>query len=219
MRQTLFVLFLLFSVSTSAQGVPTLIGRVVDNAEILSPQTETTIILLLENHEQETSNQVTVLTIPTLGGESIESYANRVFRTWGLGRADVNNGVLLLIAKNDRELRIEVGYGLEGSLTDAEAGRIIRNVIVPMFRSDDFEGGTLARAEIDTDQDGRADVVQYIDGGAITRQCEDSNADGRIDQCFSGPGLQQVGEASGVLDVSKALGSLGCGGFHPIWTR
>ena len=144
MRWTLSFLVLLFSVSASAQGVPTLIGRVVDNAEILSPQTETTITLFLENHEQESSNQVAVLTIPTLGGESIEPYTNRVFRTWGLGRADLNNGVLLLIAKNDRELRIEVGYGLEGSLTDAEAGRIIRNVIVPMFRSDDFEGGTLA---------------------------------------------------------------------------
>ena len=139
-----FVLVLLFSVSASAQGVPTLIGRVVDNAEILSPQTETTITLLLEIHEAETSNQVAVLTIPTLGGESVESYAIRVFRTWGLGRVDVNNGVLLLIAKNDRELRIEVGYGLEGSLTDAEAGRIIRNVIVPLFRVNDFEGGTLA---------------------------------------------------------------------------
>ncbi len=146
MRLALSILLFLFSFGASAQGVPALIGRVVDNAEILSPQAEAAITLLLENHEQETSNQVAVLTIPTLGGESVESYANRVFRAWGLGRADVNNGVLLLIAKNDRELRIEVGYGLEGHLTDAEAGRIIRNVIVPMFRADDFEGGTLAGA-------------------------------------------------------------------------
>jgi len=144
MREWLPILLFLSSVLASAQGVPTLTGRVVDNAEILAPQTEASITSLLENHELETSNQVAVLTISTLGGESIESYATRVFRAWGLGRADVNNGVLLLIAKNDRELRIEVSYGLEGSLTDAEAGRIIRNVIVPMFRSDDFAGGTLA---------------------------------------------------------------------------
>ncbi len=144
MRHLFCLLVLFTSLGAVAQDVPPLTGRVVDNAEILSVQTEATITFLLDHHEQQTSNQIAVLTIRTLGGESIESYANRVFRSWGLGRADVNNGVLLLIAKDDRELRIEVGYGLEGDLTDSEAGRIIDNVIVPLFRADDFEGGTLA---------------------------------------------------------------------------
>lgn len=144
MKRGAALFFAFMCVTASAQEVPTLTGRVVDNAEILSPQTEATITSLLETHERETSNQVAVLTIHSLEGRSIETHANLVFRTWGLGRADVNNGVLLVIAKDDRELRIEVGYGLEADLTDAEAGRIIRNVIVPQFRADDFEGGTLA---------------------------------------------------------------------------
>ena len=127
-----------------AQEVPTLTGRVVDTAEILSDQTEAAITELLEAHESTTSNQVAVLTIPSLDGATIEGFANRVFRSWGLGRADVDNGVLLLIARDDRELRIEVGYGLESSLTDAQAGRIIRNLIVPQFRANDFDGGTIA---------------------------------------------------------------------------
>ncbi len=143
MRLIFPVLALLTCLSALAQEPPPLTGRVVDNAEILSAQTEATITFLLDTHEQQTSNQLAVLTIKSLGGESIEPYANRVFRAWGLGQAQANNGVLLLIAKDDRELRIEVGYGLEGVLTDAEAGRIIRNVIVPLFRDDDFEGGTL----------------------------------------------------------------------------
>jgi uncharacterized protein len=85
-----------------------------------------------------------VLTIPSLEGQTVEEVANEVFKAWGLGQAERDNGVLLLVARDDRELRIEVGYGLEGDLTDAEAGRIIRNVIVPAFREGDFDGGVTA---------------------------------------------------------------------------
>ncbi len=143
-RATLVFLITVVCLSAAAQEIPPFTGYVVDNAGILSPQTEATIASLLDNFEEQSTNQIAVLTIPSLDGESIETYANRVFRAWAIGRADLNNGVLLLIAKNDRELRIEVGYGLESSLTDADAGRIIRHVIVPLFRADDFEGGTLA---------------------------------------------------------------------------
>lgn len=138
-----FAALLLCCFTVQSQSVPELTGRVVDNADILSSETEFAISYLLETHEDSTSNQLAVLTIPSLEGNTIEAYANRVFRTWGLGRSDVNNGVLLLIARDDRELRIEVGYGLEGALTDVEAGRIIDNVIVPKFRSNDFNGGVL----------------------------------------------------------------------------
>ncbi len=125
------------------QSVPPLTGRVVDQADILSPSTENAITALLAAHEDSTSNQVAVLTIPSLEGEAIEDFSIRVAETWGLGAAENDNGVLLLVALNDREMRIEVGLGLEGDLTDAAAGRIIRGEMRPRFREGDFDGGVL----------------------------------------------------------------------------
>lgn len=146
MRRVAFLLLgvLLASTAFAQRSVPTLTGRVIDDAELLGDPVERAIDAQLSDHERQTSNQVVVFTIPSLEGDNLEDYANRVFRTWGLGQADDNNGVLLLIAKDDRKIRIEVGYGLEGSLTDAAAGSIIRNEMTPRFRSGDFEGGTLA---------------------------------------------------------------------------
>ena len=109
-----------------ALEVPPLTGRVVDRADVLSPATEAALTARLAAHEDSTSNQVVVLTVPSLDGEVLEPYATRVFRTWGLGQAAADNGVLLLVAVDDRQLRIEVGYGLEGDLTDALSGQIIR---------------------------------------------------------------------------------------------
>jgi uncharacterized protein len=133
----------LLGAAASAQAVPELTGRVVDTADLLSPATESTILNLLAAHEDSTSNQVAVLTIPSLDGAVLEEYATTVFRSWALGQADRDNGVLLLISRDDRQIRIEVGYGLEGSLTDATAGSIIRNEMTPRFRDGDFDGGTL----------------------------------------------------------------------------
>ncbi|GIV57243.1 MAG: hypothetical protein KatS3mg042_0156 [Rhodothermaceae bacterium] len=124
--------------------VPPLTGRVVDAADILSPETERLLEDLLAAHEAETSNQVAVLTIPSLDGEPLEDYSLRVARTWALGRADADNGVLLLIAVKERKIRIEVGLGLEGVLPDAVAARIIRHEITPRFREGDFDGGVVA---------------------------------------------------------------------------
>ncbi|HYE95945.1 MAG TPA: TPM domain-containing protein [Rubricoccaceae bacterium] len=132
---------LLLAALLAAQPTSILKGRVTDSAEILRPETEATLTALLEAHETATTNQVAVLTVPWLGGEAIEPYAARVFNEFGLGRSDRDNGVLLLVARDDRELRIEVGYGVEDALTDAEAGRIIRHVIVPAFRRGDFDAG------------------------------------------------------------------------------
>jgi len=125
------------------QVVPALTGRVVDQADILTPATEEAITALLATHEEATSNQVAVLTISSLQGETIEVFSIRVAETWGLGTAENDNGVLLLVAVEDHELRIEVGLGLEGDLTDAAASRIIRNEIVPVFRQGDFDAGVL----------------------------------------------------------------------------
>jgi uncharacterized protein len=121
--------------------VPYLTGRVVDNAEILKPDTQRRIAADLQAHEKKTTNQVVVLTVPTLGGESVEEYAVRVFEQWKLGRKDKLNGVLLVVVPQDRRMRIEVGYGLEGTLTDLAAGRIIRNVMSPRFKAGDYDRG------------------------------------------------------------------------------
>ncbi|MDX1546101.1 MAG: TPM domain-containing protein [Rhodothermales bacterium] len=140
----LVLLALLAASGWGQQAVPPLTGRVVDDAGILSESIERTLTDMLAAHEAATSNQVAVLTLPSLGGEPIEALALRVASAWGLGRADADNGVLLLVAVDDRELRIEVGDGLQGALTDAQASRIIRNEIVPLFRGGDYEAGVVA---------------------------------------------------------------------------
>ena len=138
------LLLALPALAAAQPAVPPLTGRVVDLGEMLSPQTEAALTAMMAAHEDSTSNQIAVLTVPSLNGEALETYATRVFRTWGLGDADRDNGVLLLIARDDREIRIEVGFGLEGGLTDATAGAIIRKEMTPRFRADDADGGTLA---------------------------------------------------------------------------
>ncbi len=114
----------------------------LDLTGTLSEETRRTI---RETNRQiaSTGAQVVVAMIPTLGDDSIEDAALEIFRTWGIGSRDKNNGILLLIAKDDRKLRIEVGYGLEGAITDATAGRIIRDIIAPRFKQDDYDGGVL----------------------------------------------------------------------------
>lgn len=129
------------------QAVPPLEGRVVDGADLLTPATEAALTERLTAHETETTQQVAVLTVPSLGGETVEAFGLRVAETWALGTAEADNGVLLLIARDERALRIEVGYGLEGQLTDVQAGRIIRHTIAPHFRSGDYDAGVLAGTE------------------------------------------------------------------------
>lgn len=124
-----------------AVDVPLLSGRVVDSAELLSPTVRNALSARLKAHEDATGNQIVVLTVPTLEGDSIEPYAVRVFETWKLGKKGKDNGVLLIAVPKERKLRIEVGYGLEGVLTDAVTSRIIRNVIAPEFKAGNFDQG------------------------------------------------------------------------------
>ena len=112
------IALLTLSALARAADVPFLSGRVVDEAEILSPATRERLTAVSKTHEDSTTNQVVVLTTPTIGGESIEEYATRVFATWKLGQKGKDNGVLVVVVPNDRKMRIEVGYGLEGALTD-----------------------------------------------------------------------------------------------------
>ncbi|NBC15741.1 MAG: YgcG family protein [Bacteroidetes bacterium] len=131
-------------VGVAQPTVPSLTGRVVDDADILSSTTERTLTALLAAHEDSTSNQVAVLTVSSLEGQPIESYSLDVAETWGLGTAERDNGVLFLVAPTERELRIEVGLGLEGPLPDVTASRIIRHEVVPHFREGNYDAGVLA---------------------------------------------------------------------------
>ena len=129
--------------SLLALEVPPLKQRVNDTAGMLSTFTKQQLEEILGRLEQTDSTQIVVLTIPSLGGEVLEEFSIKVADQWKIGKKGLDNGAILLIAKNDRKIRIEVGYGLEGSLTDLMAGRIIRNVIVPNFKAGNFDQGVI----------------------------------------------------------------------------
>ncbi len=136
------VLCFVFAVPSFALlPVPALTSPVVDNASIISAGTESRLVQTLQNLSDKTGMQLAVLTIPSLEDESLEVYSLRVVGKWGLGKKGEDTGVLLLVALAERAVRIEVGYGLEGSLTDAKCGIIIRNIIVPNFRNGDYDKG------------------------------------------------------------------------------
>ena len=149
-----------------ALDVPPLTGRVVDLAHVLPPNTVESLTARLKAHEETTSNQVTVLVLPSLEGEPLESYSHRVATTWKLGQKGTDNGVLLLVAMKERKIRIEVGYGLEGALTDARSAQIIRGEIVPRFRAGDAPGGVAAGVDA---------ILKTIEG---TYQASDKSAPG-----------------------------------------
>ena len=124
-----------------AVNYPTLSGRIVDQANIISAATRSSIEPKLVDLEAKSGIQLVVATVATLEGQEIEPYANELFRSWKLGEKTKNNGVLLLVAPNERRVRIEVGYGLEGTLTDALSKVIITNAITPRFKAGDFSDG------------------------------------------------------------------------------
>jgi uncharacterized protein len=126
---------------SNALDVPPLRGRVNDYAKLLSQERARALEAQLEKFEQETGHQIAVLTIPSLEGDSLEDFSIRVAESWKIGKKGFDNGAILLVARDDRRLRIEVGYGLEGVLPDAIASRIIREAITPRFRSGDYTGG------------------------------------------------------------------------------
>jgi uncharacterized protein len=143
-RLTLLLLLAIGVAVASATEVPYLGGRVNDTAGILSAETIQSLEGILKQHEDSTSNQIVVLTITSLEGEPLEDYSRRVVMTWKLGQKAKDNGVLLLVAKDDRKVRIEVGRGLEGNLTDAVASSIMRNEILPQFKAGDYDRGVRA---------------------------------------------------------------------------
>ncbi|MFZ0269404.1 TPM domain-containing protein [Caulobacter sp.] len=142
----LMALALLFTAPALAAGptFPALTGRVVDNADILSPQVEAELTTKLEHLEKTTGRQLVVATVPDLQGYEIEDYGYQLGRAWGIGQKGTNTGALLIIAPTERKVRIEVGYGLEPILTDALSSVIIQTTILPRFKAGDLEGGITA---------------------------------------------------------------------------
>lgn len=141
LRGLLIFLAVALALPALAQNLPALSGRVVDSAGIIDDATERSLTQKLAAFEEKSSDQIVVATVRSLDGEAIEPYANRLFRQWQLGQAGENNGILLLVAHSDRKMRIEVGYGLEGTLTDLHSKLIIENTMIPAFRNGDFSGG------------------------------------------------------------------------------
>ncbi len=175
-----FLILFLWCSATLALEVPFLSGRVTDNAEVLSAGAKERITAALKAHEEATSNQIAVLTVPSLDGSTVEDYANQVFSSWKLGQKGKDNGVLLLIAPKDRRLRIEVGYGLEGTLPDVTASRIIRNVITPRFKAKDYDGGV---------EQGVNAIIGALKGEALAADNKSGGASSENEEFFKAPDM------------------------------
>ncbi len=138
------LIYLFASSGASAKDVPPLTGRVTDQAGVLSAEERTQLGALLAAHEQATGHQFAVLIVPSLEGDPIEDFSIRVVEAWQLGKKGTDDGLLLLVALEDRKMRIEVGYGLEGEIPDALAGRIVREEIRPRFKAGHYADGIAA---------------------------------------------------------------------------
>jgi uncharacterized protein len=149
------VLALAWSAAMRAYDIPYLTGRVVDDANIISAGERDRLGAMLEAHEAATTNQVVVLTVPSIGQASIEEYAVKVFEAWKLGQKGKNNGVLVVVVPQDRKMRIEVGYGLEATLPDGACGEIIRTWMTPAFKAGNYDKGI---------EDGVAAIVARLEG-------------------------------------------------------
>lgn len=173
LRHTLVVLvgfaICLFAHTGFAVQVPPLQGRINDQANLLSEAVKQQLTASLVEYEKATGHQLAVLTIPTLDGDPIEDFSIRVVEAWKLGKQGKDDGILVLVVSKDRKMRIEVGYGLEGELTDATAGRIVRDVMAPRFRMGDYAGGVAAAVDA---------VIVKTGGHAAGTAPNDSTRDG-----------------------------------------
>ncbi len=150
-------LWLVCACAAQTLSFPALTGRVVDDAGVLDASTTAALTQSLAELEQKTTDQLVVVTLKSLQGTSIEDYGYQLGRRWQIGQKDKNNGVLLIVAPNERKVRIEVGYGLEGTLTDAVTKLIIENSILPRFKVADYAGGIKRGVE---------DIIQVLSGNA-----------------------------------------------------
>ncbi len=157
---------LLVAQGTPAAPVfPPLTGRVVDDAGILSPDTQNNISALLAQEEKQTGNQIVVATLKSLQGYTIEQYGYQLGRAWGIGQKGKNNGALIIVVPGTHDVRIEVGYGLEGELTDAQCKIIIDEFMLPAFRHGDYDAGVTA---------GTQAVIKVLGGVALQPSAENA---------------------------------------------
>ena len=170
-RVSILAFALCWSFMAGAQlAVPPLAGRVTDQTATLTPEQKATLEQTLQTFEARKGSQIAILIVPSSDPETIEQFALRVAEQWKLGRKKVDDGAILVVAKNDRALRIEVGYGLEGALTDATSNRIISEIITPRFRQGDFFGGLAA---------GIDQMIRVIDGEPLPEPKANPAADSR----------------------------------------
>jgi len=144
--------------AAATPSFPPLTGRVVDEAGILSSETRGKLASMLTQQEKQTGVQLVVVTLKSLQGLPIEDYGYQLGRAWGIGQKGKNNGTLFIIAPAEHQMRIEVGYGLEGQLTDAQSKLIIAEIVTPYFKKGDFDGGVLA---------GTSAILKTIGGATI----------------------------------------------------
>lgn len=184
--------------------IPPLTGRVVDQAHLLSSSAISDLNAALAAHELKTSNQVAVLTLTSLEGHPLEDFSQQVSTAWALGKKGTDNGVLFLIAVQEKKVRIEVGYGLEGTLTDAKSSRIIRHEVVPRFRTGDFSGGVIA---------GTHAILATIEGTYVNTPSSTENSEhmglweifglavivGTLAGLFLGSGRRVIGSVIGMV--------------------
>ncbi|HEY4114295.1 MAG TPA: TPM domain-containing protein [Rhizomicrobium sp.] len=137
---------------------PPLTGRVVDDAGVLSGDTKAQLTGILAQLEQKTGDQVVVATLKSLQGDDIADYGYKLGRAWGIGQKGKNNGAILIVVPSEHKVRIEVGYGLEGTLTDAASELIIQKVILPQFRAGNYDAGV---------EQGTAEIVRLLGGGKV----------------------------------------------------
>jgi uncharacterized protein len=161
-----FLLFCAGTVLGAEPKYPQLSGRVVDDAGVLTASTKSQLTDMLAEHERTTGQQVVVVTLPSLQGFPIEDFGYQLGRHWGIGQKGTNTGALLIVAPNEHKVRIEVGYGLEGKLTDATSRVIVDRDMLPAFRRGDYNAGVLA---------GAASVLAVL-GGDVSAGASDANS-------------------------------------------
>jgi uncharacterized protein len=201
----LLAVFLGIALVAIAQVAVPPVARVTDQTGTLGAEQKAALEQMLQAFETRKGSQIAVLMVPTTKGEAIEQYALRVAETWKLGRKGVDDGALLAIAKDDRALRIEVGYGLEGALNDATAKRIVAEVITPRFREGDFFGGISAGVDR---------MIKVIDGEPLPAPARSApQVDGGVFQLLPIVLIAAM-VVGGVLRaiLGRGLGALATGG-------
>ncbi|MGA9723559.1 MAG: TPM domain-containing protein [Candidatus Binatus sp.] len=189
-----FLLILASPALASEPSFPTLTGRVVDDAGILNASTQSKLTQMLAAHERATGQQVVVVTLDSLQGYTIEDYGYQLGRRWGIGQKGKNNGVLLIVAPQEHKVRIEVGYGLEGELTDATCSTIIQNYVTPSFKRGNFNAGVLA---------GTTSILRVLGGNPLeTGESATSSGENRSEPASSDKSVSNVPESIGFAVVA-----------------